>query len=291
MTLPAAVTPSAAAPPAFPPPWADAWGDDVFGLWADIELAEITQRLRWIPPGQFLMGSPDTEPERVTAEELQRYAFLRAEGPQHPVTLSEGFWLADTACTQALWQVVMSDNPSRFQDNSEQPVETVSWDAVQGFLTALSVKAGVTAVLPTEAQWEYACRAGTTTPFWWGAELTPAQANYDGNYPYHNGQRGEYRVRTVPVKSFQPNPWGLWQMHGNVWEWCQDAPRTYAGAAQLEPAGQTGDYRALRGGSWNDRGGILRSAYRSGSHRGSPRGAPRDYRYDIIGFRWLLRSL
>jgi len=117
--------------------------------------------------------------------------------------------------------------------------------------------------LPTEAQWEFACRAGTTTPFWWGDELTADDANYDGNHPYAGGSKGEYRQKTVQVKTFKPNPWGLWQMHGNVWEWCADWFGAYSQGPVIDPRGpDTGTFRVLRGGSWNCSGRGLRSAFR-----------------------------
>ena len=125
------------------------------------------------------MGSPDNEPEREDDE-----------GPQHQVTLTEGFWLADTACTQGLWLAVMGGkNPSRFTGDPDLPVETVSWYDVQKFLAKLQayLPAGVTAVLPTEAQWEYACRAGSSTAFSFGDNISTDQANYNGKYPYNKG--------------------------------------------------------------------------------------------------------
>ena len=150
-------------PPTFPPPWASAWGDDVYGFWADLSLPEhtITQRLRWIPPGEFWMGSPDNEPERFDDE-----------GPRHRVRLSRGYWLADTACSQAFWLEVMGDNPSDFKDDPENPVEMVSWDDVQGFLRKLEgLLPNMAADLPTEAEWEYVCRAGSYYPFCMGDGL------------------------------------------------------------------------------------------------------------------------
>ncbi len=234
------------------PAWATKAGQDDHGRYADLKVQGITQRFRWIEAGTFLMGSPPNEPQREANE------------TQHEVTLSKGYWLADTACTQALWQKVMGNNPARFQDNANNPVEQVSWDDVQGFLQALNQRvSGLTARLPTEAEWEYACRAGTTTPFAFGNSISPSQANYDGNYPYAGGQKGEYRQKTVPVKSFPPNAWGLYQMHGNVWEWCQDWYGDYPTQAVTDPQGAaSGPYRVLRGGSWNSNAHYLRSANR-----------------------------
>jgi len=268
-------------PNPFPPAFASAWGDDVFGLWAEIRIEisggeSVVQSLRWIEPGTFWMGSPDDETEREDYE-----------GPRHEVTISRGFWLADTACTQALWQAVMDNNPSSFKDDPQQPVEQVNWHRVQNFLRELEkLLPGCRADLPTEAEWEYACRAGTTTPFSFGPQITPEQVNYDGNYPYAGGEPGEYRQKTVAVKSLPANPWGLYEMHGNVWEWCKDGQRTYDEQAQVDPLGQlTGDDlpRSVRGGSWDFSAGWARSAFRGASR-------PRHADFDR-GFRFCLRSI
>jgi sulfatase modifying factor 1 len=198
------------------------------------------------------MGSPPDEPERYEDE------------VQHEVTLSRGFWLADTACTQAFWQAVTGSNPSGFKDDPRNPVEQVSWDDVQAFIAELERRLpGLPVRLPTEAEWEYACRAGTTTPFSFGENITPELVNYDGNYPYAGGEKGLYRQKTVPVASLPANPWGLYEMHGNVWEWCADWYGDYPTEPQVDPQGpQTGDDRVLRGGSWSYIGGYVRSAYR-----------------------------
>ncbi len=163
-----------------------------------------------------MMGSPEDEEGRWADE-----------GPQHLVTLDGGFWMADTACTQALWQEVMGDNPSRFDAENgggpEHPVEKVSWLMVQEFLQKLAARLpDCEPALPTEQEWEYACRAGTTTQFYFGENIDTDHVNYDGNFPYRDAKEGEYRQKTVPVKALPANAWGLYQMHGNVWEWCFD---------------------------------------------------------------------
>ncbi len=232
-----------------PPAWAVDWGEDKFGPWVAFEIEGIRQRMRWIEPGAFRMGSPDDEPGRWGKE-----SGAYNEGPQHSVTISRGFWLFDTACTQALWQAVMGDNPSRFQ-GPDRPVEQVSWEDCQTFLIKINgLVSGLDLSLPTEAQWEYACRAGTTTPFSCGYNITPAQVNYDGNYPYEGGAKGLYRQQTVPVASLPPNQWGLFEMHGNVGEWCHDRWRRYTADSATDPIGTTaGDAgRVLRGGSWSN---------------------------------------
>jgi sulfatase modifying factor 1 len=264
-------------PPVLPPACASAWGDDAYGLWIDVDLAGVVQRFRWIEPGEFRMGSPTAEPERE-----------EREGPRHRVRLTTGFWLADTACTQALWLAVMGgENPGGFQEDARNPVESVSWDdlsGASGFLQRVaSLAPGVVVELPTEAEWEYACRAGSETPFNLGATIGPEQANYDGNHPYAGGRKGENRQKTVPVKSFAPNDWGLYEMHGNVWEWCADGPRDYSDETVEDPRGPEGSAaRVVRGGSWFYEAGWLRSAFRFGRHRG--------FRDDDRGFRFALRS-
>ena len=268
-----------------PPPFAHAWGDDAFGLWAEIRLEisngeSVVQNFRWIEPGTFWMGSPKDEPER-----------LEDEGPRHEVTISQGFWLADSACTQALWQAVMDNNPSYFKDDPQQPVEQISWHDVQAFLQRLqerlqSLLPGYQVDLPSEAECEYACRAGTTTPFSFGSNINTQQVNYDGNYPYFGDEKGEYREKTVPVKSLPANAWGLYEMHGNVYEWCKDGQRTYDEQAQIDPLGpMTGDDlpRVLRGGAWSSGAGRARSAGRLADQP--------IYAINHVGFRFCLRSI
>ena len=258
-----------------PPPWASDWGWDQLGAWVELSLEDgegkrVSQRLRWIEPGRFLMGSPEDEPAR-----------LKFEGPRHEVVLEKGFWLFDTVCTQDLWQAVMGENPSRFQGAS-RPVERVSWEEVPRFIETLNQRLpGLELTLPSEAQWEYACRAGTTTPFSFGATITPEQVNYNGDYPYAGGTRGLNRQEMVPVKSLPPNAWGLHEMHGNVREWVQDVWHgSYEGAPtdgspwERERAGAE---RVIRGGSWFSHARYCRSAYRD---RNRP-----DYRNVALGFR------
>ncbi len=256
-------------PDPFPPPWASEWEEDAeWGLAATLNLNGVKQTFRWIQPGTFLMGSPEDERQRNAERETQ-----------HEVTLTRGYWLADTACTQALWQAVMGDNPSEFKDDPANPVEQVSWDDVQTFLDRLNeLVPGLAADLPSEAQWENACRAGTTTPFSFGENITPEQVNYEGNSPYADGKKGEFRGHTVPVKSLPPNPWGLYEMHGNVIEWCADWYGDYPAGPQIDPSGSPeGVKRVLRGGSWNDNGRHCRAANRGRIEPG--------YRDFTIGFR------
>jgi len=241
------------------------------------DFEHIIQGLRMvpIPAGEFNMGSEDG---------------LDDEKPIHKVKLVD-FKISATPVTQAQYKTVMGANPSYFKekghkDAAELPVENVSWNDAMVFCEQLTklAKKKHRFTLPTEAQWEYACRAGTTTPFNTGENLTTEQANYNGNYPYRNNPKGKYLEKTMPVGSYPPNEWGLYDMHGNVWEWCMDwyGEKYYdecKNKGRVEnPAGpETGSRRVLRGGGWDGRGQRCRSAFR-GSH--SP-----DYRNFNLGFR------
>jgi formylglycine-generating enzyme required for sulfatase activity len=216
-----------------------------------VVLAEgVEMAFRFVPPGTFLMGSPPTEPERDDDE------------TQHLVTLTKGYWLGDFAVTQAQWRAVMGSNPSQFKGDT-LPVDTVSWNDCQEFVKKLSRKSGKRFVLPTEGQWERACRAGTTTPFHFGETISTEQANYDGNDTYGKGREGVYREMTTPVGRFPANAWGVHDLHGNVLEWCSDVYGPYASGDAKDPQGSNnGTARVLRGGSWLDLPSSCRSAFR-----------------------------
>ena len=155
----------------------------------------------------------------------------------------------------------MGSSPSYLKGSDRLPVEQVSWDDCQAFCR----KAGGGLRLSTESEWEYACRAGTTTPFHTGASISPNEANYDGNYTYGSGSKGVYRQKTVEVGSFRANAWGLYDMHGNVWEWCADWDGEYPSGAVTDPRGpSSGSSRVLRGGCWYGGPGDCRSASRAG---------------------------
>ena len=170
-----------------------------------------------------------------------------------------------TQVTQAQWKEVIGDNPSHFKGN-DLPVERISWDMVKEFIEkSNNMHPGKGFRLPSEAEWEYACRAGSTTPFNTGRTISTDEANYDGDYTYGNGVKGIYRKKTTPVKSFSPNPWGLYDMHGNVWEWCEDRWHDdYEGAPNDGSAWVSGSsaFRVLRGGSWYNLAIHCRSANR-----------------------------
>ncbi len=178
-----------------------------------------------IPPGTFMMGSPSDEPGRVDNE------------TQHQVTLSRSYYLQTTEVTQGQWKAVMGNNPSYFKNCGEDcPVEQVSWFDTQDFIRKLNQKENTSKYrLPSEAEWEYAARAGKTSPFHTGNCITTDQANYDGNYPLTGCSKGEYRQKKVRVKSFNPNAFGLYDMHGNVYEWCQDWYGVYPSSSVTDP--------------------------------------------------------
>ena len=210
-----------------------------------------------IPAGEFTMGSPPGEPKR------------RNDERQHLVRISKPFWLSKQEATQEQWQAVVGTNPSHFTGDGRRPVEKVFWEDCQAFLRELHARVGGERfVLPTEAQWEYACRAGTSTPFHFGrTRSADTQANYGGYEPYEGGAKGKYLNTTTPVGSFPANAWGLHDMHGNVWEWCQDFYGDYAAGAQTNPTGpNTGGARVLRGGSFYSSTGRCRSAARDRNH-------------------------
>lgn len=227
------------------PSWATGGGRDGKGRWASFEIEGVVQRLRWIEPGRFWMGSPEDEPGGYPDE-----------GPRHEVGIEAGFWLAETPCTQAFWQAVVGENPSQFQ-GADRPVESVSWNDCQAFLKNLEGWFGILVPrLPAEAEWEYACRAGTETATYAGtfvsdesgrAEELDAIAWYGHNID----------SKTQPVAQKGANPWGLYDMLGNVGEWCQDSWRDDY-YSEFEDT-----YRVIRGGSWSVDARYLRAAYRN----------------------------
>ncbi len=252
-------------------------------MFAEIKLGNTVQRLRWIFPGSLLMGSPESEDGRADWE-----------GPRHRVRLTEGFWLADTPCTQELWQEVMGENPSEFQ-SPRRPVENVSWEDSQRFFETVEAgQPGLNLRLPTEAQWEYACRAGTETATWLGdleilgecnAPLLDEIAWYGGNSGvdfdladgwdssgWSDRQYPHEKAGTREVKTRQPNPWGLYDMLGNVYEWCSDQrdfQQPYSGEDRVDPELSDGTGRVHRGGSWYSGARRVRAAFRDAYGPGS----------------------
>ncbi|MDJ0615722.1 MAG: bifunctional serine/threonine-protein kinase/formylglycine-generating enzyme family protein [Calothrix sp. MO_192.B10] len=244
----------------------------------------ITLEMVQIPGGTFTMGSPKEEKGRFDRE-----------SPQHTVTV-QPFFMGKYVVTQEQYQVIMGKNPSRFKNettkwlfgrenrNKKRPVEQVSWYDAAEFCARLSKATGKEYRLPSEAEWEYACRAGTTTPFYFGEAITTDLANYDGTYIYASEPQGEYRQETTDVGIFPPNAFGLYDMHGNVFEWCADPWHdNYEGAPKDGRVWlENGDdnYSPLRGGSWLDAPRNCRSAYRN-----LIGWAVRDDIVDVIGFR------
>jgi len=188
-----------------------------------------------IPAGQFVMGSTTADPDR------------RADETPHRVTISRAFYMSVTEVTQAQWTAVMGYNPSFFRSfGPNAPVERVSWNEIQTFLQRLNARGEGHFRLPTEAEWEYACRCGTATVYGLGERLSTDQANYDGR-----DSGGRYRGHTMAVGSFPSNRWGLFDMNGNVWEWCADEYCPYSSAPARDPVNQCGSrFKVIRGGSW-----------------------------------------
>jgi formylglycine-generating enzyme required for sulfatase activity len=239
-------------------------------------VASIGMQMIFCPPGTFAMGSPSSETGRGGDE------------TQHQVTLTNGFYLGKYELTQAQYETVMNGNseglsakPSEWPNNDDRPVEKVSWNDAQVFLTRLNsieqtagrLPNGWQYVLPTEAEWEYACRAGTTTAYSWGNDINASHANWN---------HGADPNQTTDVGQYAANPWGFYDMHGNVWEWTFDWKANYPGGAQTDPEGSaSGSYRVTRGGSWLYSGTNLRSARRSGNTPGD-RNSPLGFR---VGFK------
>ena len=242
----------------------------------------IGMKLVYIPPGEFMMGSrgiPEEVARKGTKAKPEHFA---DEHPQHRVKITNGFFMGSTEVTQSQYAAIMGTNPSHFK-GEDNPVEQVSWNDAVEFCRKLSAKEGKKYRLPTEAEWEYACRAGTSSPFHTGETISTSQANYDGERAYGNGTKGLNGEKTMPVDSFSPNAFGLYDMHGSVWEWCQDwyGKDYYTASPASNPQGpSSGVYRVLRGGSCGFSPGDCRSATR---YRNTP-----DYRSFSIGFRILL---
>ncbi len=218
----------------------------------------VTLEMVQIPGGTFTMGSPPGEAQRSSDESPQRQVKV------------PGFFMGKYEVTQAQYQAIMGTNPSKFK-GEKRPVEQVSWDDATEFCKRLSQKTGKTYRLPSEAEWEYACRAGTTTPFYFGETITTDLVNYDGNFPYGSAPKREYRQQTTDVGKFPPNSFGLYDMCGNIWEWCQDVYNdNYQGApTDGSPwlTGKNNNIKLLRDCSWIDLAEACRSAERNSDAR------------------------
>ena len=240
-----------------PPSWAEDWGRDAYGPWCSFRVpgTEVTQRLRWCPPGRFLMGSPPSDKDARPNEY-----------PQHEVAFAEGFWMFETAVTEALWSAVMGGSARR----PAFPQTGIDWIEACAFAKRLNTqRPDLLLGLPSEAQWEYACRAGTDTAYSFGHRIDKKQVRY-----------GELGQGPFSVASLPANPWGLHEMHGNVWEWCEDEyhddyENAPSDGAPWPPKGAA--HRVVRGGSWGGDAPSVRSAYRDWFHP--------SYRNVNIGFR------
>ena len=248
-----------ASEPQWRTPWMARCGEDSFGRWALANIAGVEVLFRHCPAGTFTMGT--------SAQERSTY---KDEGPQHGVRLTRSFWLAQTPVTQRLWTAVAGDNPSHFLGDN-LPVESVSWDDCTRWVAKARVAVPALALrLPTEAEWEYACRAGTTSETYAGKnieEILERIAWFEGN---SGGSTRE-------VQQKEPNPWGLHDMIGNVWEWCSDSQRKYSESRMVDPSGGESTERVFRGGSWRIESARMRAGFRNAR---SP-----DYLHYSLGLR------
>ena len=280
-----------------PPHWAIGWGEDQYGVFANAKAHGVSFCLRWIPPGQFIIGSPESEQGRYDDE-----------NPQTQITLAQGYWFMDAPVTQALWEAVMGDNPSRFK-SPDRPVETVSRDDVGKFLVKLNkALTGASLRLPSESEWEYACRAGSEEATYAGsmqilgrrdAPVLDEIAWYGGNsgegFELEDGfdssgwdeKQYDHKVAgTHPVRMKRPNNWGCYDLLGNVLEWCEDVwfeshdGIDQAGAARRGESNSKEGARVVRGGSWINYARNVRAAFRDWVEP--------DLRDDYLGFRCVL---
>lgn len=225
------------------PPWASALGADKYGNWAELTVATVALRFRLCPGGPFLMGSPADEPGRQAGEALHRNV------------IAQPYWLAETECTQRLWRTVMGDNPSSLAGD-DLPVDNVAWQRAQEFLVRLNARAPqLSARLPNEAEWEAACRAGSRGPYSGGLDLK-AMAWFDATADGH----------PLAVAAKHANALGLFDIHGNVWEWCQDAARDYP--PEFDGLPSPSHAFVFRGGSFAEDAATCRAAMRGGNQTG-----------------------
>ena len=233
----------------------------------------VMLKMIWIPGGTFEMGAEPTTYERLKRTvagwfgKTVNLPYKDIESPVHDVTL-DGFWIGETEVTQRQYEAITGKEPSQFR-GPNNPVEMVSWNDATAFCRELSAKTSQTFTLPTEAQWEYACRAGSTGEFCFGDDISELDV-----YAWHKGNSDG---RTHPAKGKKPNAWGLYDMHGSVWEYCQDSRDYYKPGRQKNPVCNSGSNLALRGGSWANRASRGRSAYRHTARSGPAA--------DAFGFR------
>ena len=204
-----------------------------------------------IEPGSFTMGSTPDEVERVSGETA------------HYVNLTKPYLLGTALVTQRQWKKLMGNNPAKHKGDDDLPVDRVSWEEAIEFCRKLSIKDKREYRLPTEAEWEFACRAGTETPFWFGAVINPEDANYDSGWSYNGGKKSKRIGKTTKAETYPANPHGLYDMHGNLWEWCNDWHARYDSDKNTDPKGALrSEHKVLRGGSWMHTPRRARSASR-----------------------------
>jgi len=260
---PVAYTSPAASGLAWPAPWMSSCGEDEFGRWAAASISGVQHKFRWCPPGRFLMGSPKSGPGHESHE-----------GPQHEVELTQGFWIGEAPVTQRQWDAVTGSNPSHFRGPT-LPVENVRWTDAHGWIHQANARSSGSGLrLPTEAEWEYAAGAGNK-----GVKSRRAEdaATLDAIAWVDENSGG----RSHPVKQKVPNPWGLYDTLGNVWEWCADCERRYTTARSVDPFGSANVKRVIRGGSWLNPARVVRVKGRESENPAS--------RGSNVGFR-LARS-
>jgi formylglycine-generating enzyme required for sulfatase activity len=254
---------------------ASCYGQGFRDALADGQPCTICPELVVVPAGQFTMGSPANEPERFGREE------------QVQVSIDGALAVGRFAITFDEWDACVVDggcNGFRPDDHGwgrgKRPVIGVNWQDAKAYVTWLSARTGKRYRLLSESEREFVARAGTTTPFWWGSTISAGQANYNGTYAYAAGSKGEYRQGTVPVDAFEPNPWGLYQVHGNVWEWTEDcwndSNSGHPGNGSPRTSGDCGRH-VVRGGSWYNIPAWLRAAHRYWYAT--------DIRLPVVGFR------
>jgi len=281
------------------PAWANSNGIDQYGYWIDLSIKGVKQRLRWCPPGSFIMGCGVAEINWAYTWSIRNgWSAPKREwfenAPAHQVTLSRGFWMADSTCTRNMWKILFGTNSEIPDQSNEMPIENISWSDTQQCLLILGHLAGIELVLPSEAQWEYACRAKSTSYYFFGDDpekLIDYANSSDQNakellngpttFPWLAGRDGF--PREAPVKSFKSNDWGLFDMYGNVWQYCSDWYGAYPQLPVVDPLGpENGTSRVMRGGCWLDAATLCRSAFRMGYSPDKP--------MVYAGFRFTIQS-